>query len=213
MLKHSLVMLSAAGLTFFTSSFLPLIIVTLLSFLLLFLRKIMLGEPANTWFHAANILTTVRLLAIVGVLLFEKNMDNEAIGATLLLALLADGLDGWLARKNGNASAFGALFDAETDALFVLAAGFLIFEKGLLGGWVLAAGLLRYLYFLLVFIGKPAGWQGRRFLLAKIIAGILMATLAGCFFLPDAPRLAAAIGATVLVFCSFAFEFFAQSRA
>src|SRR5262249_57229581 len=62
-----------------------------------------------------------------------------------------DGVDGWLERRTGLESAFGARFDMEVDALliFVLAAIAWRWEKA--GAWVLLAGLLRYLF-------VAAGW-------------------------------------------------------
>ncbi len=62
----------------------------------------------------------------------------------VLLALLGDGLDGWLARRQGTSSAFGARFDLETDALTVLILAVLVFQQGGAGPWVLAIGGLRY---------------------------------------------------------------------
>jgi phosphatidylglycerophosphate synthase len=65
----------------------------------------------------------------------------------LALALLAlDGLDGWLARRQGLVSAFGARFDMEVDALFILALAGLALGLGKAGPWVLAIGLMRYAF-------------------------------------------------------------------
>jgi phosphatidylglycerophosphate synthase len=65
----------------------------------------------------------------------------------LALALLAlDGLDGWLARRQGLVSAFGARLDMEVDALLGLALSTLAFGLGKAGAWVLAIGLMRYAF-------------------------------------------------------------------
>lgn len=61
-------------------------------------------------------------------------------------ALLLDGVDGWAARKTGLSSRFGARFDMEVDALFVLVLGALVWRAGQAGPWVLTAGLLRYIF-------------------------------------------------------------------
>lgn len=63
-----------------------------------------------------------------------------------LLALLLDGLDGWLARRYGESSDFGARFDMEVDAalILVLCLGLLAADKA--GAWVLAIGLMRYVF-------------------------------------------------------------------
>jgi phosphatidylglycerophosphate synthase len=60
--------------------------------------------------------------------------------------LTLDGLDGWLARRGGWASAFGARFDMETDALLVMVLSALVWDLDKAGAWVLLAGLARYLF-------------------------------------------------------------------
>ena len=67
----------------------------------------------------------------------------------VLLALVGlglDGVDGWLARRRGEASAFGARFDMETDALLILALAALAWQQGKAGPWIVLAGALRYLF-------------------------------------------------------------------
>jgi phosphatidylglycerophosphate synthase len=60
--------------------------------------------------------------------------------------LLLDGLDGRLARKYGSSSRFGARFDMEVDALLICVLALLAWHFERAGIWVLAAGLLRYLF-------------------------------------------------------------------
>jgi phosphatidylglycerophosphate synthase len=69
-----------------------------------------------------------------------------AIIAAVILIL--DGLDGTVARRTGMASPFGARFDMETDALFVLAICWLVMATGQAGAWMLAFGSLRYAFLL-----------------------------------------------------------------
>jgi phosphatidylglycerophosphate synthase len=61
-------------------------------------------------------------------------------------ALLSDGLDGLAARRSGMASDFGAHFDMEVDALFLLVLSILVYATGEVGAWVIASGLLRYAF-------------------------------------------------------------------
>lgn len=63
-----------------------------------------------------------------------------------LVALLLDGLDGRLARRLGTASAFGARFDMEVDALLILLLSLLAWLLGKAGPWILVLGLMRYLF-------------------------------------------------------------------
>src|SRR5260221_725029 len=66
-------------------------------------------------------------------------------------SFLLEGVDGWLARRGGMASRFGARFDMEIDALSVLVFTFVLLRAGQAGAWVLAIGLTRY-----IFVG--VGW-------------------------------------------------------
>jgi phosphatidylglycerophosphate synthase len=57
-------------------------------------------------------------------------------------ALALDGVDGWVARRTGTASAFGARFDMEVDAFLILVLS--IGAAPVVGWWALAIGLARY---------------------------------------------------------------------
>ncbi|MFO1144615.1 MAG: CDP-alcohol phosphatidyltransferase family protein [Amaricoccus sp.] len=67
-------------------------------------------------------------------------------GVAVLLSL--DGVDGWAARRKGHASAFGARFDMEVDALLLLALSALALGLAKAGVWILAIGLMRYAFVL-----------------------------------------------------------------
>jgi phosphatidylglycerophosphate synthase len=66
--------------------------------------------------------------------------------ALAVAAILADGLDGRLARTRGPATAFGARFDMETDAALILALSVLAFGLGKAGAWVILIGAMRYAF-------------------------------------------------------------------
>ncbi|SON57617.1 CDP-alcohol phosphatidyltransferase [Hartmannibacter diazotrophicus] len=74
-----------------------------------------------------------------------------ALVVAVAVALLFDGVDGRLARSRGISSVFGARFDMEVDAYTILCLCLLLVGIGKLGPWVLAIGLMRYLFVL-------AGW-------------------------------------------------------
>jgi phosphatidylglycerophosphate synthase len=101
-------------------------------------------------FGAANQITTVRALlaALVVSLIGEPQTAPIAASAAAASALvtLLDGVDGWLARRQGIASEFGARFDMETDALLILALSILAWRFEKAGPWVVLSGLLRYLF-------------------------------------------------------------------
>ena len=66
--------------------------------------------------------------------------------ATVVVVAALDGVDGWLARRDAQASSFGARFDMETDAAFILILSVLVWQHGKAGAWVLGCGLMRYVF-------------------------------------------------------------------
>ena len=98
-------------------------------------------------FGPANQVTMVRalLVALIAALIGEPTLPacaRAAAGAAAIATLL-DGVDGWLARRTQMASAFGARFDMETDALLIQVLAILAWQYGKAGAWVLVSGLLR----------------------------------------------------------------------
>ena len=101
-------------------------------------------------FGAANRVTLVRLAlalalaALLGVAVDLRPELSWGVVAVATVAALLDALDGVLARRRGLASAFGARFDMETDALLIAVLTLLIVHFDKAGPWVLLAGALRY---------------------------------------------------------------------
>ena len=157
----------------------------------------------------ANQVTLVRavLTALLGGLVGEAGTAAVAWTA-LLLALAAeglDGLDGHLARRLGWASPFGARFDMEVDALLVAVLASLVWSLGKAGPWVLAAGLLRYL-----FVAAGYRWPMLRHPLppsrrrqAICVVQVLTLTLALAPLLP--PVWSAAVAAVGLALLCYSF--------
>ncbi|WP_366656003.1 CDP-alcohol phosphatidyltransferase family protein [Fodinicurvata sp. EGI_FJ10296] len=100
-------------------------------------------------FGAANGVTLARgvitawLAGLIGTQ-FDVTTVGWWVTGAALLALSLDGIDGYLARTQKTASPFGARFDMEIDALFILLMSYLVFEAGRAGPWVLLIGLMRY---------------------------------------------------------------------
>src|SRR5215217_775329 len=68
----------------------------------------------------ANLITIARLvlLFIVIAMMHYRPVDLAAISMVLLAVVFAgDGLDGWVARKRGSTSKFGAAFDIAGDRI------------------------------------------------------------------------------------------------
>lgn len=74
------------------------------------------GNAKNHKWNVADTITAVRIAA--SLLLLALPLDTIAFYVVYGLTGLTDALDGWLARKMGIASAFGAKLDSIADLLF-----------------------------------------------------------------------------------------------
>ena len=106
-------------------------------------------------FGPANSVTSLRALLVAAVAGLIGEPHDPAVAWIAvwlgLAATLLDGADGWLARRTGMMSRFGARFDMEVDALLIQVLAILVWRHGKAGAWVLLSGLLRYLF-------VAAGW-------------------------------------------------------
>jgi len=114
----------------------------------LIIRGMKISYPHSV-FGMCNAVTLLR--AVLVVMLFGALFDPTKLSAWIvfglaLLALCLDGFDGWLARRSGLMSDFGARFDMETDAALgaVLAVWLLITSTT--GPLVLILGFMRYAF-------------------------------------------------------------------
>jgi phosphatidylglycerophosphate synthase len=80
---------------------------------------------------------------------FVRSAAVTAIVAVAVVALVSDAVDGWVARRTGTVSRFGARFDGEVDAFLILVLSVYVAESVHI--WVLAIGLARYVF-------AAAGW-------------------------------------------------------
>ncbi len=72
--------------------------------------------------------------------------ERWLLAAIAVAALMLDGADGWAARRQGLASAFGARFDLEVDAFAILVLAITVVKAQAAPYWVLAIGGMRYFY-------------------------------------------------------------------
>ncbi|HEY9289900.1 MAG TPA: CDP-alcohol phosphatidyltransferase family protein [Microlunatus sp.] len=129
-------------------------------------------------FGLANAVTLARLVGtgwILALLLQAVWIEpTQMISLTIVglgsICLVLDGVDGRIARRRGETSAFGARFDVETDAATTLILCLTLPVLGVTGWWVMAIGALRYLY-----IGagllQPALRQPLRYSRARRVIG------------------------------------------
>ncbi len=174
-------------------------------------------------FGLANILTLSRLALtcllaafMVEVVRGYDPADTAAwvVAAIAAIALVLDGLDGFAARRSGLASAFGARFDMEVDAFMILVLSVVAFALNKAGVWVIASGLLRYVYVLAASVApalsRPLAPAWRRKAIA-VIQGATLAALLAPVVQPPVSTAAAVIALLLLIY-SFGADIMAQVR-
>jgi phosphatidylglycerophosphate synthase len=156
---------------------------------------------ARGWTKPANLVTLIRLGIVTSLPLLRDLRASGLVFAVIVVGILAlDAIDGAIARARGGATAFGAVFDMETDALLVMVLGVLLHASGM-PAWVLVAGLWRYVIAIAIAVA-PALGQTPPSRLYRSIFGVAVVLFACAFAAPRASLFAAA--ATVLVTFSFA---------
>lgn len=102
------------------------------------------------WANRVTLTRAVLVTLLAGALVDPSLLDRHPwpVAGLALLTLLLDGADGWVARRTGSASDFGARFDMELDAFFILVLCLALLALGKVGPWVLAIGGMRYAFML-----------------------------------------------------------------
>lgn len=119
-----------------------------------------------------------------------------------VVALALDGIDGWLARRQGLTSAFGARFDLEADSVLalVLALNAALYTQ--IGLWAALLGLPRYLFgaagLVLPWLNQPLPERFSRKVVCVLQLAVLIALQAPVLPLSVAVMLVPLVGAALL---------------
>jgi phosphatidylglycerophosphate synthase len=205
--RHAVAMLAAIIVTVAIPSGVWVAIAAAASFAQLWYRehpRHVLIEPYGGW---ANRLTAVRL----GLLLAALTLVHELASAVMLALFAAnvaiDAVDGYVARRKRQATAFGAVFDREVDAVFVLAVYLYLFVASSLPVWVLIPGSLPYVFRLAVAARRDRPAPERRERLAVALAGANFVTLLAAVASPPRIQPYVVIASSALVGASFLISF------
>lgn len=155
------------------------------------------GHGERVVFGLANQVTLSRAVLVVLLLgLLGEYADARVMWSAVVVASVAsvsDAFDGWLARRTGTCSDFGARFDMEADAALIAVLALLAWSWDRAGMWVLLAGAARYVFVL----GTCCyGWMRRELppsARRKSVCVVQIVTLVLCM----APILSATVSATV----------------
>ncbi|MEM1450567.1 MAG: CDP-alcohol phosphatidyltransferase family protein [Planctomycetota bacterium] len=165
---------------------------------------------APSRFGRASLVTLLRssIVALFAMLAFDPPMDARlqwALVVFAIVALVLDGVDGALARRDGETSAHGAWMDQEIDALFVLVLAALVWRSGDVGPWILAAGAWRYAFVALTLalprMRRELPFSQRR----RVVCVVQLAALVGCLSPIIEPPFAAPVAALSLAILSASF--------
>lgn len=169
------------------------------------------GHAPHARFGAANGITLGRLalIALLAASIGEAPADTVTFGwavvALATVAALLDAVDGPVARRRQEASAFGARFDMETDALLIAVLSVLVLQLDKAGAWVLASGAMRYAFVAAAWrwpwLAHPLPPSLRR----KAVCVAQIATLIVCLGPIAEPDLSAVIAAAGLVALAWSF--------
>jgi phosphatidylglycerophosphate synthase len=95
-----------------------------------------------------NIVTLIRaaLVSFLFGAVLASDVSHWVVLGVAAVALALDGVDGWLARRSGLSSDFGARFDMETDAALAAVLALWLLVSGTTGLEVLLLGFTRYVF-------------------------------------------------------------------
>lgn len=180
---------------------LPVVSFFSFAYLLLTKRNLLIGDDFKI--SRANLITLSRHDLLMILVLVSIYINHTLIGISASLIALLDLLDGYYARKDQNSTLLGEYLDKEVDALFVLMMSAMIFHFELLPVWIIAVGLLRFVYVMILPLIKSRDLKEYKFRFGRVIAVMLMIGLIGCFFIPYGFYEYIMIGISLLVLFSF----------
>jgi phosphatidylglycerophosphate synthase len=165
---------------------------------------------AGPWGPADTVTLLRALIGVAVAILVVRSFSHDVPAALVVVpssvALALDAVDGWVARRTGTTSRFGARFDMETDAGLLLVLS--TYVAGQLGLWVMAIGLARYVF---VAAKLPLPWlrgEAPPRPWCKVVAAVqgVVLLVAATGLLPDAVATGLLLVALALLTESFAHE-------
>ena len=132
-----------------------------------------------------NILTILRLVLVVPICLLILSENYQPVLWLALIAGLSDALDGWLARKLGSVSRYGAIADPLIDKTLLISVYSCLMIVDVLPWWVLiimvtrdaviVSGALAYHWLFGRYEIKPSFW-GKASTAVQIIFALMLLT-------------------------------------
>ena len=177
---HAVLLLACTGAALAADALWPVALVGAASFVGFAVAFRQHWTPTGT-FGAANTLTACRLGGLLALALWP--MSALWIAGSAAALVLLDGADGWLARRFDQTSTFGAFFDKEVDAFALLVLCLLAVQHQGIAPLLVTAGLLRYVFAVLMHLGNPPARTEPRTNAARYLYVFMM----GAVLLPFLP--------------------------
>ncbi len=151
----------------------------------------------------ANAITLLRLCFLITVAVMHALLPSLSLGIILSIICLGDLLDGYIARALNMTSDIGEYMDKETDALFVLFIVLLLYLRGYTDWWILSLGLIRYVYFVIMYFFIKPYVKEHKDPFARVIAVYVFISLLAGFILPRSISFPMIVLAAMLLVYSF----------
>ena len=209
---HSVATLLATFASMSLQSAWPLIVVSAVSFVCLWGNHFSLLKQQSFFAGPANWVTALRFVIVSYVLMFFQVLPQTLIISLLTIAVLMDVFDGFIARRTNSQSEFGALFDMEVDAFYVLAMGLYFWFTTDFGWWLLIPGGIRYAYEIIRILFVGDGFIPKRQALAVFLAGFNFVLLLVALVVPSDTALLVLLISLAVVCFSFGRSFFDMFR-
>ncbi len=163
----------------------------------------------QTYLKRADILTFLNISLGFAAMIFILKDNVDMAARLILMAIVADGFDGYFARKSKTESEFGMNFDSLSDCISFGVAPALLLYSYLPSWWVIfvsvlytSAGVLRLARYNVSFREMEEG----TFIGMPIPIGALLMVLAVAGDLPEVLLLGAALFISYLMVCSINFS-------
>lgn len=209
---HSVAMLGATALALVSGSAVSVSVAGGILFGWLAWRRVLWARRHGARFGYGNALTLGRASILLGTTAAFGVLEPAAVFGLLIANVLLDGLDGVVARRYGECSEFGATFDAEVDALYVMVAGLYFFFSVGWGVWVLIPGALRYVHRVVAWAVAGGDFAERPRRNARLMAGLVFVLLSSAILLRSDLQFYVLIAATATSALSFSVSFLELAR-
>lgn len=153
-------------------------------------------------------LTRAAIVAFLAGAVFDPGVSVWLVFTLATVAFALDGVDGWLARRSGLTSDFGARFDMETDSALAAVLALWLLTSGTTGPEIIILGFTRYAFVLASLVLPALRADLPPAFRRKAICGIQIAALIIllCPLSPAGLLPLVSIGASILLIWSFAVD-------